>query len=143
VVEDFTQGRMRIISPDTVCLKNAPLNLETLAVAAATDMSPREHGPDSPVHSDATSHHPSADSRNVREALQQSNAPINWEGLGPASSQESAASAPLERPSEPRPVLSRSFSSATGYLSNRRNAAGSFSQPPTLGGDDSFRLVLA
>lgn len=52
-----------------------------------------------------------------------------WERRGTEQPYGPAATAPLNRPGEPRPVLSRSFSSTTGYLANRRNAGGSSSQP--------------
>jgi len=105
-------------------------------------MSQPEHAASSSVHSDAAGYHSEIEPEKAREAINPEEPPV-WQGTGPAVVEEAAVPTPVERPGEARPVLSRSFSGPTGYLSNRRNTAGFSGSPPNLSHDDSFRSVSA
>jgi hypothetical protein len=95
---------------------------------------------DSAVDPEPANHPSDVEPENVREPAKLER-PISWQETRGTLVEETADSTPAERPGEPRPVLSRSFSGPTGYLSNRRNMAGFSAPPPALGHDDSFRFV--
>ncbi|KAK4129307.1 hypothetical protein N657DRAFT_587133, partial [Parathielavia appendiculata] len=121
VIESVTQGRVRILSTDY----NAQFELEPTFTPSQT-LSQPEQSTDSSVHSDPASAHSDAEPGASQDVPKIS---------GPTQ---------LERPSEPRPILSRSFSGPTGYLANRRNAAGfSTSFPNPCSGDSSRSVRLA
>ncbi len=95
---------------------------------------------DSAIDSDPANYPSDVEPGNLQEPVRPEG-PIAWPETRAALVEENPASAPAERPGEPRSVLSRSFSGPTGYLSNRRNTAGYSGPLPALGHDDSFRFV--
>ncbi|KAK4156871.1 hypothetical protein C8A00DRAFT_12224 [Chaetomidium leptoderma] len=135
--QDFVQrlidGRVRVVPSD--------LNMELSKDASGLPIpQPGQPVMGLPDHSDSVSCHSDVEPGTLREALQERKGPITWEGIG-SSFVEAAGPGPLgpvERPGEPRPVPSRSFSGSTGYVSNRRNPTAVCGPAPKPRCDDPF-----
>ncbi|KAK4097530.1 hypothetical protein N658DRAFT_433848 [Parathielavia hyrcaniae] len=134
VIESVTEGRVRILSTEY----HTQYDLE-LTGTPNQAMSQPEQSTSSSVHSDPTSSHSDAEPGASQDGST-TNASVTWEGNEMPPLEKMSASAPVECPSEPRPLLARSFSGPTGYLANRRNAAGFLTSFPHPASGDSSRI---